>query len=61
MVLEGGCRVCGCGRVTVHLLLQPQASEFFGCDIERDAIASRKRKSPRRNFSYFLHLTNVAT
>jgi SAM-dependent methyltransferase len=30
---------CGCGRVTVHFLSEPNMPEVFGCDIDPDAIA----------------------
>jgi SAM-dependent methyltransferase len=29
---------CGCGRVIVHFLSEPNISEVFGCDIDPDAI-----------------------
>jgi len=35
-VLDWG---CGCGRVIVHFLLEPNMPEVFGCDIDPEAIA----------------------
>ena len=29
---------CGCGRVSVHFLLEPSILEVFGCDIDPEAI-----------------------
>ncbi len=29
---------CGCGRVTVHFLLEPDVAEVFGCDLNPEAI-----------------------
>jgi len=30
---------CGCGRVTVHFLREPNMPEVFGCDIDPEAVA----------------------
>jgi SAM-dependent methyltransferase len=29
---------CGCGRVAVHFLLQPEAPEVHGCDVDAEAV-----------------------
>ncbi len=47
-VLDWG---CGCGRVTVHFLLEPNMPEVFGCDIDPDAIAWCSNHLQPGNFS----------
>lgn len=42
---------CGCGRVTMHFLLEPDRPEIYGCDIDPEAIAWCSEHLQPGNFS----------
>lgn len=41
---------CGCGRLSVHFLLDGTVPEFFGCDIDAEAIAWCQENLPAGRF-----------